>query len=35
MGHNIIYNKFDISVPLPPKYVREIWDYSKAGVENI
>ena len=33
--HNIIYDKSDISVPLPPKYVREVWDYSKAGVQNI
>ena len=22
------------SVPLPPKYVREVWDYSKADGQN-
>ena len=33
--HNIICGKSDIHVPLPPKYVREVWDYSKAGVQNI
>ena len=33
--HNISYGKTDICVPLPPKYVREIWDYSKADVQNI
>ena len=33
--HNIIYGKIDIHVPLPPKYVREIWDHSKADVQNI
>ena len=27
--HNIINGKIDIRVPLPPKYVREVWDYSK------
>ena len=33
--HNIIHGKIDIRVPLPPVYVREVWDYSKANVENI
>ena len=33
--HNIIFGKFDICVPLPPAYVREVWDYSKANAENI
>ena len=33
--HNIIYGKIEIRVPLPPKYVREVWDYSKADVQNI
>ena len=33
--HNIIYSKIEIRVPLPPKYVREVWDYSKADVQNI
>ena len=33
--HNIIYGKINIRVPLPPTYVREIWDYQKANIENI
>ena len=33
--HNIFYGKTNIRVPLPPKYVREVWDYSKADVQNI
>ena len=34
-NHNIIFGKINISVPLPPVYVREVWDYSKANVEHI
>ena len=26
--HNITYNTLDFSVPLPPPYNREIWDYK-------
>ena len=33
--HNIIHGKIDIYVPLPPVYVREVWDYNKPNVENI
>ena len=33
--HNIIYGKTGICVLLTPKFVREIWDYSKADVQNI
>ena len=33
--HNIIFGKIDIRVPLPPAYVHEVWDYSKANAENI
>ena len=33
--HNIIYGKINIRVPLPPVYIREVWDYSKANIENI
>ena len=33
--HNIIHGKIDIRVPLPPVFVREVWYYSKANVENI
>ena len=27
--HNIIYGESNIHVPLPPTYVREVWDYEK------
>ena len=33
--HNIIYCKINILVPLPPIYVRVVWDYEKANIENI
>ena len=33
--HSIIFGKIDIHVPLPPPYVREVWDFSKAHAENI
>ena len=33
--HNIIYGKINIHVPLPPTYVREVWDYEKANIEHI
>ena len=33
--HNITFGKIDIRVPLPPIFVREVWDYSKANVEHI
>ena len=33
--HNTIYNKNNIRIPLPPTYVREVWDYQKANIENI
>ena len=33
--HNIIFGKIHIHVPLPPPYVREVWDFSKANAENI
>lgn len=32
---NIICSKINIRVPLPPVYVREVWDDSHANVENI
>ena len=32
--HNIIFGKIEIRVPLPPAYVREVWDYSKANVRK-
>ena len=33
--HNITYGNIDICVHFPPKYVREVWDYSKADIQNI
>ena len=33
--HNTIYDKTDIRIPLPPLYIHEVWDYSKANIENI
>ena len=33
--HNVIYGKINIRVPLPPVFIREIWNYSKADVQNI
>ena len=33
--HIIIYNKINIRVPFPSKYVREVWDDKKANIENI
>ena len=32
--HNIIYGKTNIRAPLPPVYIREVWDYSKVNIEN-
>ena len=33
--HNLIYGKINFNVPLPPLYIREVWDYKNAKVENI
>ena len=33
--HNIIFGKINIRVPLPPIYIREVWDYKAANIENI
>ena len=33
--HNTIYGKIIIGVPLPPTYVREVWEYEKANIEHI
>ena len=30
--HDIIYEKINFSVPLPPPYFRTIWDYKNADV---
>ena len=33
--HNIIYGKINIRVEFPPVFIREVWNYSKAVVQNI
>ena len=33
--HNLIYGKINFNAPLPPPYIREVWDYKNAKVENI
>ena len=33
--HNLIYGKINFNVPLPPPYIRDVWDYKNAKVANI
>ena len=33
--HTLIYGKINFNVPLPPPYIREVWDYKNAEAENI
>ena len=33
--YNIIFGKVKICVPLPPGYIREVWNYSQANMEYI
>ena len=33
--HQIIYGKVNVSVPSPPPYKRQVWDYSEANKEEI
>ena len=33
--HQIIHGKVNASVPSPPPYIRQVWDYSKANKEEI
>ena len=33
--HNLIYGKINFNIPLPPPYIREVWNYKNAKVENI
>ena len=33
--NNVIYGKINIWAPLPPAYIREVWDYSKTNIERI
>ena len=33
--HNIIFDKINIPIRLPPSYVREVRDYSTANAKNV
>ena len=33
--HNVLFGKIDICVPLPPVYVRKVWDYHNVNVKNV
>ena len=33
--HNIIFDKVNIRVPLPPAYICEVWNYRQENVKNI
>ena len=33
--HNLTYGIIDFKVPLPPPYLREVWDYKNANVNHI
>ena len=33
--HNIIFEKINIRIPLPPSYVCEFWDYRKDNIESV
>ena len=32
---NIVYGKIDFEIPIPPPYMREVWDYKNASIESI
>ena len=31
----MFFGKINIRIPLPPSYVREVWDYSSANTKNM
>ena len=33
--HNIVYGEIDLKIPIPPPYMRELWDYKNTNVESI
>ena len=33
--HNIVYGKIDFKIPIPPPYIREVYDYKNARAESI
>ena len=32
---NLIFRKINFNIPFPPPYIRKVWDYKNAKVENI
>ena len=33
--HQIIHGKLNLSIPSPPPYKRQVWEYSKANANEI
>ena len=33
--HNLIYGIIDFKTPLPPSYLREVWDYKNTNINHI
>ena len=33
--HNIVYGKIDFKIPIPLRYMREVWDYKNASAESM
>ena len=33
--HNIVYGEIDFKIPIPPPYMREVWDYKNASAKSI
>ena len=33
--HNIVYGKIDFKIPIPPPYMREVWDYKNASARSV
>ena len=29
--HDIVFNKTDFKIPIPPPYMKEVWDYTNAS----
>ena len=33
--YNIVYGQIDFKIPIPPTYIKEVWDYKNASTECI
>ena len=33
--HNTVYGKIDFKIPIPPPYIRKVWDCKNASAESI